>query len=241
MRLDGSVPQKKRQGLIYDFQKDPDCRLFITTNAGATGLNLQAANTVINVDLPWNPALLEQRISRVHRMGQKRPVQAFLLVTEETLEEKLLGTLSAKHELALAALDPESKVRTVDLASGMEELKRRLEILLGAKPDGALDESRKAEVEREAERLAMRDRVANAGGQLLGAAFAFIGEMLPKKEETEETRQTSERLKNRLSECLEKDQDGRLKMTITLPDESILNNLAKSLAQILGGGFAGPR
>ena len=67
------------------------CRLFLTTNAGATGLNLQAANTVINVDLPWNPAVLEQRIARAHRMGQKRPVQVFVLVTEETLEEQLLG------------------------------------------------------------------------------------------------------------------------------------------------------
>jgi hypothetical protein len=237
VRLDGSIPQKKRQGLIHQFQKERDCKLFITTNAGATGLNLQAANTVINVDLPWNPAVLEQRISRVHRMGQKRPVQAFLLVTEETLEEKLLGTLSAKHELALAALDPDSKVKTVDLASGMDELKRRLEVLLGAKPDGAIDESQKADVEREAERLALRERVASAGGQLLGAAFAFIGEMLPKKEETEGTLHLAESLKSRLADCLEKDENGRLKMTITLPDESVLNNLAKSLAQILGQGL----
>jgi hypothetical protein len=84
-------------------------------------------------------------------MGQKRPVQAFLLITEETLEEKLLGTLSAKHGLALAALDPDSRVKAVDLAAGIDELKRRLEILLGTKPDAALDESRRAEVEREAE------------------------------------------------------------------------------------------
>ena len=124
VRLDGSVPQKKRQGLIHQFQKEPNCKLFIATNAGAVGLNLQAANTVINMDLPWNPALLEQRISRAHRMGQKRPVQVFLLVTEETFEEKLLGTLSAKHALALAALDPDSKVKSVDHASGMEELKQ---------------------------------------------------------------------------------------------------------------------
>jgi len=234
VRLDGSIPQKKRQGLIHQFQKEPECKLFITTNAGATGLNLQAANTVINVDLPWNPAVLEQRISRVHRMGQKRPVQAFLLVTEETLEEKLLSTLSSKHQLALAALDPDSRVKTVDLASGMEELKRRLEVLLGARPDAAIDESQRVEAEREAERLALRERVASAGGQLLGAAFAFIGEMLPMKEETEETLQMAEGLKSRLSQCLEKDQDGRLKMTITLPDESVLNTLAKSLAQILG-------
>ncbi len=56
VRLDGQVPQKDRQALVNRFREDPNCRLFITTNAGSTGLNLQAANTVINVDLPWNPA-----------------------------------------------------------------------------------------------------------------------------------------------------------------------------------------
>ena len=234
VRLDGSVPQKKRQGLIHQFNKEADCKLFVTTNAGSLGLNLQAANTVINVDLPWNPAVLEQRISRVHRMGQKRPVQAFLLVTEETLEEKLLGTLSAKHALALAALDPESDVKAVDLVSGIDELKRRLEILLGAKPDAALDESRKIKVEREAERLAQKQRMATAGGQLIGAAFAFIGEIFSQQTEKEQNTQIAETLKKHLSECLEKDENGQLKMTISLPDESVLDNMAKSLAQILG-------
>ncbi len=60
---------------MNQLQGDPECKLFIATNAGSTGLNLQAANTVINVDLPWNPAVLEQRIGRAHRMGQERPVQ----------------------------------------------------------------------------------------------------------------------------------------------------------------------
>ncbi|NVM21876.1 MAG: DEAD/DEAH box helicase [Desulfobacterales bacterium] len=234
VRLDGSVPQKKRQALMHQFQKDPDCKLFITTNAGSTGLNLQAANTVINVDLPWNPAVLEQRISRAHRMGQKNPVQVFILVTEETIEENLLGTLSAKHQLALAALDPDSDVTTVDLASGMEELKRRLEVLLGTKPDAPVDESKKEQVEKEAERLVRRQKIASAGGQLLGAAFAFMGEIFPQKEETQQSRQMAEAFKDRLCECLEKDEDGNLKMTVTLPDESVLDDLAKSLAQILG-------
>ena len=96
VRLDGSVPQKKRAQLVHQFQDDPNCKLFITTNAGSTGLNLQAANTVINVDLPWNPAVLEQRIARAHRMGQKNPVQVYILVTEQTIEEGMLGTLAAK-------------------------------------------------------------------------------------------------------------------------------------------------
>src|SRR5205809_3168025 len=81
VRLDGSVPQKLRQGLVHEFQTNPGCRLFLTTNAGSTGLNLQAANTVINADLPWNPAELEQRLARAQRMGQDQPVQGCLCIT----------------------------------------------------------------------------------------------------------------------------------------------------------------
>ena len=131
VRLDGSVPQKDRQALVHEFQTNPQCRFFLATNAGSVGLNLQAANTVINVDLPWNPAVLEQRIGRAHRMGQTQNVQVYILVTEQTLEESLLATLSAKKDLALAALDPEAEVDTVEMHSGAEELKARLEILLG--------------------------------------------------------------------------------------------------------------
>jgi len=236
VRLDGSVPQKKRQGLMHQFQKDPDCKLFITTNAGATGLNLQAANTVINVDLPWNPAILEQRISRAHRMGQKRPVQVFLLVTKDTLEENLLATLSAKHELSLAVLDPDSDAAEVDMAAGMEELKRRLEILLGEKPAAAEDESMKERVEKEAQTLARKKKIAAAGGQLVGAAFAFIGEMLTGRDESEEVGQLAGAFKSKLSDCMEKEEDGSLKMTISIPDETFLDDMARSLARMAGAG-----
>ena len=119
---------------------------------------------MINVDLPWNPAVLEQRIARAHRMGQQQPVQVYVLVTEETIEESLLDTLSAKHDLALAALDPDSDVTQVDFKSGVEELRRRLEVLLGAKPEAPLDVTKQEEVGRQAEQFAEhRDRVAAAG------------------------------------------------------------------------------
>ena len=233
VRLDGSVPQKQRQQLVHTFQKDAQCRMFVTTNAGATGLNLQAANTVVNVDLPWNPAVLEQRIARAHRMGQKRPVQVYVLITEGTIEESLLTTLSAKHHLALAALDAESKVDAVDLVSGMEELKGRLEVLLGAVPDAPVDGSEKTRQAREAERLARREKVAAAGGQLLGAAFSFLDGMLPQREETEASRAVAEGVRQRLAECLQQDEQGRLALTVTLPDASALDNLARSIARLL--------
>jgi len=232
IRLDGSVPQKKRQGLIHQFQNDPECKVFITTNAGSTGLNLQAANTVINVDLPWNPAVLEQRIARAHRMGQKRPVQVYLLVTESTLEESLLNTLSAKHDLFLASLDVNSKVTDVSFAGSIEELKRRLEVLLGTRPDAAIDESQKEEVEREAVKQARRENVARAGGQLMSAAFSFIGELLVSDRDRVQNKDTVDKFKTLLSECMEENEDGSLKMTIHFPDASVLDNLAGVLSKI---------
>src|SRR5215469_12710779 len=233
VRLDGSVPQNKRHQLVHQFQRDPTCRVFLTTNAGSTGLNLQAANTVINVDLPWNPAVLEQRISRAHRMGQKNPVQVYLLVTEATIEEKLLATLSAKHDLALAALDMESDVREVALASGIEELKQRLEVLLGARAHAAVDETEKQRQQQEAERLARRSRVAEAGGQLVAAAFAFLGEMIPQRQPTNGAEQKASEVKARLDECLERDEQGRPRLTVTLPNEDALESLARSLAALI--------
>ena len=85
--------------LLERFRDDPECRVFLSTDAGGTGLNLQAADTVINLEVPWNPAVLEQRIARVHRMGQHRPVQVFNLVTRDSIEERVLRTLELKRSL----------------------------------------------------------------------------------------------------------------------------------------------
>ena len=233
VRLDGQVPQKQRQILVNEFQNSPQCKAFIATNAGSTGLNLQAANTVINVDLPWNPAVLEQRIARAHRMGQKQPVQVFILVTEQTIEENMLATLSAKHELALAALDANSTVDSVDLHSGMEELKRRLEILLGAKPEAPLDETEQARQQGIAREQAGKERIAAAGGQMLSSAFAFLRELIPAPQDTDESRRMSLLFRQHLDQCLEKDERGRLKLTVTLPDSSALTQLADSLARLV--------
>ena len=233
VRLDGSVPQKKRLGLVSRFQKEPDCRFFITTNAGSTGLNLQAANTVINVDLPWNPAILEQRIGRAHRMGQKRPVHIFLLVTEGTIEESLLSTLSAKQALFTATLDPSSNADSLDLSAGIDELRRRLEILIGKKPDSPIDISMKEQNEKEAKILAKKERIADAGGQLIGAAFNFLGEMFNREEETDQIAQMTKAFKERLSECMDKDENGKITLKVTLPDETVLDNMAKSIAGLL--------
>ncbi len=72
--------------------------------------------------------MLEQRIARAHRFGQKRPVHVFVLITENTLEEGMLKTLSGKQALFMAALDINSDVKKIDLQSGIEALKKRLDL-----------------------------------------------------------------------------------------------------------------
>ncbi len=229
VRLDGGVPQKRRRQLVDSFQNRLQCQLFMTTNAGATGLNLQAANTVINIDLPWNPAVLEQRIARAHRMGQKQPVQIYILVTQDTLEENLLATLSAKQDLAMAALDPDAGADRVDMISGMEELKRRLEVLLGAVPEAPVDSTAQRNAEQAAER---QRRVSDAGGQLLVAAFQLLGELLPAGESVPQTEALAETFEKQLNNCLVPGEDGQMKLTVNLADSSAVSTMANSLARI---------
>jgi superfamily II DNA/RNA helicase len=231
VRLDGSVPQTQRPQLVARFQETPDCRVFLTTNAGATGLNLQAANTIINFDLPWNPAVLEQRIARAHRMGQTQPVQVFLLVSEDTLEEKLLDTLAAKQTLSMASLDQDADVTEVALQSGIEELKRRLEVLIGAAPEAEPDESQRREREREAEELSRRARAQEAGGRLVAAAFDLLGTVLPGTTAVDEN--ALERVRESLQQCVAKDGDGRTVLTVTLDDGAALEGLCRAAAALM--------
>jgi superfamily II DNA or RNA helicase len=101
----GGIPSDRRPALVERFREDPDCRAFLSTDAGSTGLNLQHASVLVNMDLPWNPAILEQRIARIHRMGQKRPVQIVNFVAKGGIEEGMLGLLSFKKSLSEGILD----------------------------------------------------------------------------------------------------------------------------------------
>ncbi|HIJ22473.1 MAG: DEAD/DEAH box helicase [Gammaproteobacteria bacterium] len=129
----GAVHQKKRRDEINRFKKDPECRLFLTSDAGATGLNLQVANIVINVDLPWNPAKLEQRIARAWRKHQKRAVQVINLVCENSIEHRILHILSQKKALADGVLDGTGPTE-MELPSGRGALLERLEALMEERP-----------------------------------------------------------------------------------------------------------
>jgi len=130
----GTVPQKRRRAEINAFKHDPECRVFLSTDSGATGLNLQNASVVINCDLPWNPAKLEQRIARAWRKHQTRPVTVVNLISENTLEHKMLGTLAAKQTVARSVLDAAGGVTEIKLRGKQQSFMTRLEQILETAP-----------------------------------------------------------------------------------------------------------
>src|SRR6202163_5173562 len=103
--LHGGVPSRNRGALIEKFRRDAECRVFLSTDAGGVGLNLQAASAVVNFEPPGNRARLEQRIGRVHRLGQSRPVHVIHMLTSDSIEERVWETLSLKKSLFAGVFD----------------------------------------------------------------------------------------------------------------------------------------
>lgn len=125
----GSVSQQKRREDIKRFKEDPNCRLFLTTDSGSTGLNLQVANVVINMDLPWNPAKLEQRIARAWRKNQTKAVQVINFISENTIEHRILATLAQKQSLADGVLDGIGDLSDMDIPSARKAILAQLNLL----------------------------------------------------------------------------------------------------------------
>jgi superfamily II DNA or RNA helicase len=93
----GSMSGPEKDASVARFRDEAS--LLVTTESGGEGRNLQFANTLINYDLPWNPMAIEQRIGRLHRIGQTRPVFIFNLAVKNTVEEHLLSVLDNKINL----------------------------------------------------------------------------------------------------------------------------------------------
>jgi hypothetical protein len=138
----GTVPQKRRRAEINAFKGDPLCRVFLSTDSGASGLNLQSASVVINCDLPWNPAKLEQRIARAWRKHQTRAVTVVNLVSENTIEHRMLGTLSNKQALADGVLDRMGNLKEIKLQTGRQAFLAKLNQLVTQPAEGAKPEVR---------------------------------------------------------------------------------------------------
>ncbi|KAF8933060.1 TATA-binding protein-associated factor mot1 [Dissophora ornata] len=101
MRLDGAVDANKRHGIVQKFNADPSIDLLLlTTHVGGLGLNLTGADTVIFVEHDWNPMKDLQAMDRAHRLGQKKVVNVYRLITKGTLEEKIMGLQKFKLNIA---------------------------------------------------------------------------------------------------------------------------------------------
>jgi len=165
----GAEGQKRRTQNIVEFHDDPGCRVLFASDAGGVGLNLQhASNCVINLELPWNPAVLEQRIGRIYRLGQSQPIDVFNLVNEEGIESRIAGLVGSKQAFFKGLFDGDSDAVQFDQSGSFLA---RVETIYAAAaaaaaPVGAADDAGPDE----AADAALDDEVADLFGPLLDAA-----------------------------------------------------------------------
>ncbi|HEC45182.1 MAG TPA: ATP-dependent helicase [Bacteroides sp.] len=125
--LNGDVPAGKRKTMIDRFQSDQALKLFLSTDAGGVGINLQSANMLINIDLPWNPAVLEQRIGRIYRLGQKKHIQVYNLISKFSIEHRILHLLEFKRNVFAGVLDEGGEDRVM-LEGFLKSVKAMLDV-----------------------------------------------------------------------------------------------------------------
>ncbi|WP_269084087.1 DEAD/DEAH box helicase [Sorangium cellulosum] len=133
--LHGDVPTERRPALLDRFREDPAVRVLLSTDAGGVGLNLQAASYVVHLDLPWNPARLDQRTARAHRMGQARGVSVTYLCAEEGIERGIEGILAEKRAVLSASLRADAAVEELaapSFAVVLREMRQVLAVAEGA-------------------------------------------------------------------------------------------------------------
>jgi hypothetical protein len=176
--LHGGVPSRHRGALIEKFRNDPACKVFLSTDAGGVGLNLQAASAVVNFEPPWNPARLEQRIGRVHRLGQSRPVHVVHMLTTESIEERVWETLRLKKSLFAGVFD--SPAAEVDFAKlGRKTVLQAVKEIFAnqpAKPTPAIEPppSEAVPLKPSAPALAPGDGIDKTAANLIEAGVRFI-------------------------------------------------------------------
>lgn len=150
LTFDGSMSASKKDFTIHRFRSDPRYRVMICTEAGGEGINLQFCRSMINYDLPWNPMRLEQRIGRIHRLGQTREVYIYNLVTEGTIEEHLLKLLVEKVRLFDLVIGNSQQIIDYFQKNSLEA--RVMKVLATAETEQELDEKFAAlgeEIEKE--------------------------------------------------------------------------------------------
>lgn len=138
VKLTGKVQAKKRGDLINSFQNKEEIQVFLSTEAGGSGLNLQFVDTLINFEIPWNPAKKNQRIGRIDRIGQSSSkLHIFNLICQDSIEMKILSGLSLKQNLFDNVLNRDSNEDVVDFSNeGRAQFIKMLEEMLDFDENG---------------------------------------------------------------------------------------------------------
>jgi len=158
----GAERDAQRTRAIIDLHDDPRVRVMFLSDAGGVGLNLQrAASCCVNLELPWNPAVLEQRIGRIHRLGQKRPIDVYNLVSEYGIEARIASILGDKKALFSGLFDGTTDgVRFEGATSFMARVQQ-----LVADPDGSRPSGPSESAGDDAERDEVGGPEAVSGGE----------------------------------------------------------------------------
>ncbi len=129
VELNGKIPVPSRGELIRKFESNPQYKVFLSTEAGGSGLNLQVADTLINFELPWNPAKKNQRIGRIDRIGQKsNKLTIFNFITRNSIETQIASGLLVKQSLFDGVLGDDARTNFVDFSTkGRSQFIQQLE------------------------------------------------------------------------------------------------------------------
>ena len=238
--LHGGVPSLQRPELIRRFREEDACRIFLATDCGATGLNLQCATVLVNVDLPWNPAVREQRISRIHRQGQRRPVRIYDLIAEDGIEASIAQLLAFKSELAAGVLDGGASAVRMEGSTlqrfmrTVEQLDKTMQADAGAPTAGAAVAARATgagtpvrsaggDGGREVAASSAPSRNAAERPDVMGGALTMAAQLL------------ADLGRLAASASIERNRaTGEAELRLPLPDPGVLASLQQSLAALQG-------
>ena len=251
--LHGGVPSKARRDLINNFTDNPDSRVFLSTDAGSTGLNLQAGSIMINLDLPWNPAVLEQRIARIYRLGQERNVQVINLVSRGTIEESMLGKLRFKTAMFEGVLDNgedtiflgnESKFTAMmdTLGEALDDEKTEGKVTVQTSTDDVSDEpepvkepepvqeeeSVHEEPVKENDPVKEKPESLNPPKELVAQGISFLSGLAATLKSPEATAQLVQTLVETDAET------GKTSLRIPVPDKQTVRNLLDIVGKLFG-------
>jgi superfamily II DNA or RNA helicase len=256
VHLNGSVPSKNRKALMSRFKDDPDCKVFLSTDAGGVGLNLQSGSVVINMDIPWNPAVLEQRIARVHRMGQKNNVRVVNFISKDSIEERILDLLRFKSSLCTGALDADGADQVM---IGQSQLERFMESVEAATNNLEVQDNkqlRREQAEEEYETATLEDVVSEteklpeeekpvanqlqdllmSGARLLSGLSEALGSAAASGADNK----TGSKPADMIGRFIERDEaTGKSHLKIPLPEPAVMQSMFSGLEKLFaafGGG-----